>query len=984
MFFSSPRNSLEAHLSLLEALECNIFLTSETQSPLVETILSKRPMRSLVLPNLDHWLQQSDTPVYPYKKTMAEAFHDPFVALHSSGSTGLPKPIVMKQGTIVTHDAFQMLPLLGQKPWHGQEWKGKRAFLSFPLFHAAGICFLLPISIYNGITVVLPPSGIPITADVASSIHAYGRVNVGVFPPSMLVDISKDPACFENLQYLEHVSYGGGSLPQETGDLISTKTRISTVFGTTEAGYLPTEPPEPEDWQYLNYNFYLGQEFRHLGGDLYEHVLVRTKDPKLSVFQGIFATFPHLQEYSTKDLYSKHPTKSGLWLYRGRTDDVIVYSNGEKLNPLKIENAIEAHPKVVSALVYGQGKFQSALLVEPIAAPATKEARDSLIDDIWPTIARANGQIPAHGRIAKDFVLFTTSGKPMSRAGKGTVQRKTTLDSYSEEFDQLYTTAARLANHDDIPRFPQTSGFSVLCNDLLALIQSTTGLEGLTLTRNLFDLGLDSLKVLNLVRQINRLQIGRGEDHLISSKTIYRNPSVHDLGIVLSEVDSPGKLESTEEHSEKMQKCLRQYASDPPFNIRIPAKSSEEPHVVLLTGSTGSLGSYLLGLLLQDSTVSKVYCLNRTDDAEDRQRQFLTERDLSITFSQNRVEFLQYDTSKPRLGIKPIVYIRLLQDVTHVIHNAWDVNFNLPLSNFAPQLYGVRQLIDFSSLSAKGAFIFFISSISTVMNWGACNVRRGKVPEDVHDSWDLPEHMGYAESKFVAERLLAKAQEEVQVPAAICRVGQIAGSTTGFGMWSKQEWIPSILASSKYLGKIPDSLGTMDTVDWVPVDKTAQIILDLVKRHVAGTKVHPDAIRPYGENGMANGFDQDNKSYDADVNIPEVYHIVNPFTSKWSTLAPTIRKHLGAPDQPLEAVPLASWISALRDSSVDMSSEDITLRNPAVKIMDYLESIQQQMENGSQWAGLATEKTLSASATMRDLEPVSAEWMEMWLRQWEF
>ena len=53
--------------------------------------------------------------------------------------------------------------------------------------------------------------------------------------------------------------------------------------------------------------------------------------------------------------------------------------------------------------------------------------------------------------------------------------------------------------------------------------------------------------------------------------------------------------------------------------------------------------------------------------------------------------------SKPYLGLEPSTYKILLQHVTHIIHNAWEVNFNLPFSKFTTQISGVRQLIDFSA-----------------------------------------------------------------------------------------------------------------------------------------------------------------------------------------------------------------------------------------------------------------------------------------------
>lgn len=73
----------------------------------------------------------------------------------------------------------------------------------------------------------------------------------------------------------------------------------------------------------------LGVEYRQVSEHLYEQVIVRK--PELRLYQSIFGTFPHLQEWPMKDLYSKHPTKDNVWLYRGRADDIIVYTTGEKL-----------------------------------------------------------------------------------------------------------------------------------------------------------------------------------------------------------------------------------------------------------------------------------------------------------------------------------------------------------------------------------------------------------------------------------------------------------------------------------------------------------------------------------------------------------------------------------------------------------------------------------------------------------------------------
>ncbi|MCJ1295167.1 hypothetical protein MMC34_006729 [Xylographa carneopallida] len=870
-------------------------------------------------------------------------------------------------------DAFQMIPSLGGKPWHGRYWRGKRVFLTFPLFHAAGLGFLLPICIYHGIIPVLPPANGPLTAEIANSVNIYGNVRMGLFPPSMLVDLARDPVFLDNLRHLEHVSFGGGPLPKDIGDLISTKTRVSACFGTTEAAFYPTELSEPEDWQYFSFSPFLGQEFRHFGDDLYEHILVRSKSPELAALQGIFFTFPDLDEFATKDLYSKHPSRVGWWLYRGRADDIIVFSNGEKLNPLAMEATIESHPAVLSALIGGHGKFQSVLLVEPVTPPSTEQEAEELLTKLWPTIEKANRQSPAHGRLFKDLVTFTSAEKPMLRAGKGTVQRRKTFELYEEELNALYGAPPADAEDSIVQDSPSKSDRSTTEKEFLHLVRTATKLD-ITLTGNMFEVGLDSLQVLNLVKQINSMQVHRGQGRgLTASKTIYAHPTVHDLYLALTQ-PATKPADDDDDRSRQMQRYLSLHTSDLPFNTRPPIPSANHPLVVLLTGSTGSLGSYLLDALIRDPSVAQIYCLNRRPDAQHHQRDLHTTRGLCTTFP--HTEFLQSDPSQPYLGLSPAVYHTLLRSVTHILHNAWAVNFNLPLAHYAAQLHGVRRLVDFASQSAHGAVLFFVSSISAVLRWGhtttttttnhttttpSISTSNGsKVPETPLADFSLPERMGYGESKFVAERLLAAAHAASRIPIAICRVGQIAGPLSRAGMWSPAEFVPSIVLSSAHLGLLPASLGAMDAVDWLPVDALAPLLLDLLKSHAAGTAA---------ENAR-----------------PAVYHAVNPAPTTWGALVPTVQRRLATWARPVRVVPFAEWVARLRESAAEAGEgegeREAVGRNPAVKLMDFLEGIQVQGDAGVVVAGFETGLTAGRSQILGGVGPVRGEWVEGWMRQW--
>lgn len=98
-------------------------------------------------------------------------------------------------------------------------------------------------------------------------------------------------------------------------------------------------------------------------------------------------------------------------------------------------------------------------------------------------------------------------------------------------------------------------------------------------------------------------------------------------------------------------------------------QASTEHMTVFQTGSTGSLGSYLLDALYHSKRVSRIICLNRSSNAAERRRQISQERGLS-SLSPDRVEFLKADLSKPKLGIDSAWYQTLRSTVTHIIRES--------------------------------------------------------------------------------------------------------------------------------------------------------------------------------------------------------------------------------------------------------------------------------------------------------------------------
>ena len=63
-------------------------MTTISGPPIAETILAQRSMNHILVPDLEQWLHGEHVKSYPYERTFEEARQEPFVVVHTSGSTG--------------------------------------------------------------------------------------------------------------------------------------------------------------------------------------------------------------------------------------------------------------------------------------------------------------------------------------------------------------------------------------------------------------------------------------------------------------------------------------------------------------------------------------------------------------------------------------------------------------------------------------------------------------------------------------------------------------------------------------------------------------------------------------------------------------------------------------------------------------------------------------------------------------------------------
>jgi thioester reductase-like protein len=147
---------------------------------------------------------------------------------------------------------------------------------------------------------------------------------------------------------------------------------------------------------------------------------------------------------------------------------------------------------------------------------------------------------------------------------------------------------------------------------------------------------------------------------------------------------------------------------------------------------------------------------------------------------------MEADLAEDRLGLKEGAYQELTSRTTHIIHNAWPVDFNLSLSSFEPQLAGCLHLLTLATMMPYLRNLSFVSSIGIASDW--TKKRSTEVPESKIEDLSVAGDMGYSQSKLLAELIFAHGCDNLKVPVSICRVGQIAGPVLSpKGMWSPKE-----------------------------------------------------------------------------------------------------------------------------------------------------------------------------------------------------
>ncbi|KAF2258971.1 putative NRPS-like enzyme [Lojkania enalia] len=754
------------------------------------------------------------------------------IILHSSGTTGFPKPIYQSHEYLVGFAACHNLK---------KNEAETRNLSTLPLYHGFGV--LAPcLSLSIGLTMCMPSNSI-VSADTVLELLHLTNARSMMTVPSVLDDLSQIQGshAIAALCSLQFVAVGGGPLPTAVGDkLAGAGVKLINHFGATEVGALSPVFVQTEEYDYRYIR--LRQDYDYT----FEAVEGAPDRCKLTTHPfGWDTPFP-IQD----QLHRRPEAPNTDFKVASRTDDVIVLATGEKVLPGIMESAFAHHPECKAAIVVGQGRFEVGLLIDPRRKRSGNEA-ESFKTEIWQFVQSVNEKVDSHARVSsREAIIIVPAEKAVPRSDKGSVLRQDAYREFEPEINQMYEQLE--TSSDDTALLLDFSNLEIAVKMIIQdKLSWKIPFDEWTVDDDLFELGMDSLQALQLRRLLNTAASKNGMGTL-DSGFIYRNPTVVRLAkSLLNDVSAP----STDAVEAMIQKyCPEQGASDQ------DNKTPSDPagHVVLLTGASGGLGSHLVQTLSSLPDISRVICLARppshgaveTVDPSLKFRDTLAAKGISLPKGAwAKIDVMQADFAKPLLGLPPKQYEELCGQVTHIIHNGWPMDFNRQVESFEAQFQLTRDLIKVARdahahrRTVRPTFLF-VSSIAVV---GRYREEFGEwvIPEIPMPGSRCTDAFGYAQAKLVCEKMVEHTAQLYgdEVVAKYARVGQMTGPRSG-GVWNPTEHFPAL------------------TVSWLPVDVAAETMVEL-------------CFAP------------------AETSDTSVFHLENPMRQSWEDVLSTIASELG-------------------------------------------------------------------------------------------
>ncbi|EGG10985.1 uncharacterized protein MELLADRAFT_76773 [Melampsora larici-populina 98AG31] len=497
---------------------------------------------------------------------------DPVLFFHSSGTTGLPKLVPINR---ITFRGSLISPDYGEFAWTGELVSA----MALPPYHALGVHVSFVLSLSRGV----------VGAFFRPELDQYGRCTVRtpnpvtimqgmrllgctivVLSPLTISEYAHEASSLMFLQGVKRLCFGGAPLSIEVGNLLYQKgVKMSSIFGL-EAGVVSVCLPDPcygPNWEYFGLSSQMKAQLVEQEDGLYELVIIASDHHRCSLgFEQEFGP----QVYHTSDLLEKHP-RLPLYRHMGRLDDQITLVNSEKTNPIPLETIIAADPAVEGALLFGRGKPQVGVIIEPqqdhVIDTQDPLAVERYIDLIWPSIEAANKVASAHSRLTRNLLLITDPRiKPLPKTSKSAVARKPTLQLLAAEIDAIYErnpiedhSASYVPLTDPSGQISEASIHSIIAK----ILKSVMGRD-IKEEEDIFLQGCDSVHVASIrSKLISLIKKGTQKSITVPTNLVYHHPTISQLSKWLTTVLSESNLQNATDHLAPIKLMIDRYSPKP-------------------------------------------------------------------------------------------------------------------------------------------------------------------------------------------------------------------------------------------------------------------------------------------------------------------------------------------------------------------------------------------------------------------------------------
>jgi nucleoside-diphosphate-sugar epimerase/acyl carrier protein len=355
--------------------------------------------------------------------------------------------------------------------------------------------------------------------------------------------------------------------------------------------------------------------------------------------------------------------------------------------------------------------------------------------------------------------------------------------------------------------------------DLILLWQELLHVDNIGIFDNFFSLGGHSLLMTKVVAYVKtKLDIN------LPLRSFFEEPTIANLSAIIKQdnITSEPKINKNLSTDSILDPAIQPIGQ---FNY------ANSPKVILLTGATGFLGAYLL-LELCKKTEAIIYCIIRAgsiSEAQEKINKSCQKYNLNYKVHSNRISIILGDLSKPNLGLTPVDYINLSEEVDTIYHNGALVNHIFDYNKLRET--NVLCTIEIIKLATnlKTKNIHYISTLSNCSLDDNNNISEGFPSYKPHNLL----HGGYAISKWISEILLGQAVAR-GIPVTIYRPSNITGETKTGIVALQNNHLLSLIKGCAQIKYAPDWDMQLDLN---PVDFVSQLIIKISLSETSSNKV---------------------------------------------------------------------------------------------------------------------------------------------------